>query len=76
MIDVAEFIGGPMDGDVVAIRGERDGLPSPWIRIACAPDVAANFYQETEPTELTITYLVYVRDSISDETHRWRYRLS
>lgn len=87
MAEVAEFINGPWDGEVVAVAPGPDGLPVEHVRVAVVRDILAVLTDQAEPllrldplfgypTEPLSETVVYRRDTISDESHRWRYRLT
>lgn len=73
-----EFVGGPADGLVYAIWPGTDGLPiTPFLVPTLTPNVAV-WVKEDElfpPQPVPIQAFMYHRDSISDTTHRWVYRL-
>jgi hypothetical protein len=71
----AELCGGPKDGEVVMIQPGQDGLPMSPIRVAQAQPLSIVDPKAIEPTEVAFTYWVYYRGAISEDSHRWLYRL-
>jgi hypothetical protein len=71
-----EFVGGPQDGEVLMIRPGRDGCPEGEVFVMGLLHDPATWRESaaaTSPTEVATVRLVYRRDSISDDSHRWRY---
>lgn len=69
-----EMIGGPFDGEVRAIVPGPDGLPMFEIRWAHMPHDRWALLNFSEKVPLRFDSVIYRRDEISEDTHRWRYQ--
>lgn len=71
-----ELHGGPRDGDVLMVRPGWDGLPLPLLRLPRFQGLAAIDPDADHPgAEIAYSVCVYYRGVISEDTHRWMYRL-
>lgn len=67
--------GGRLDGTIYTLPDDSDGLPMMFLRTPRLPPISMTLTNSVSPEPVTLEIDVYVRDSISENTHRWKYYL-
>lgn len=71
--DGVELVGGPFDGEVMALPMERGWARPDWV-LAVKQSVEVSFDETPSPTAPTMGRARYVRDGIDRVLDRWVYR--
>lgn len=75
---LVELVGGERDGDTFPAIVGRDGLPLEHLVVPLYDHRPAEWWHEPKDHPVTTQdrRVIYRRDRINDNTHRWTYRLA